>query len=248
MTLSILICHLYERDKQLARLLDRLLPQIGITEPVRLTFGAESSAMHQFRNKECEIIILSDNRQQTIGAKRNKLLAMASGDFVAFADDDDLLDVHYCRKIICAIKTPPVAEPVVQKYNLNIVSAINGPYDVTPASTIFGHIDAPLKTSLNLRLQVDVIGIEGVLRYKDKDGNDHAEPFFHSIKYDKWYSKDSKHYRTCNHLNPVRRELALKVGFPDIMSGEDHNYSTRLAPLLQVEHYLEGGPVYEYLK
>ncbi len=242
MILSILICHLYERDKQLARLLDRLLPQIGITEPVRLTFGAESSAMHQFSNKEAEVIILSDNRQQTIGAKRNKLLAMASGAFTCYVDDDDVTNHKFISKIIGAIKTQPLAEPVV-------VEELHDQIDFNTQKSIPEPIDPDaLKTSLRLRLSVDVIGIEGVLRYKDKDGNEHAEPFFHSIKYDKWYSKDSKHYRCPNHLSPVRRELALKVGFPEnCNSGEDHWYSERLFPLLQTEITVEGC-MYEYLK
>jgi hypothetical protein len=36
------------------------------------------------------------------------------------------------------------------------------------------------------------------------------------------------HYRTPNHLNPVRREMALAVGFKPLNSGEDHDFSDRL--------------------
>lgn len=36
------------------------------------------------------------------------------------------------------------------------------------------------------------------------------------------------HYRTPNHLNPVRREIALAVGFKPMQTGEDADYSHRL--------------------
>lgn len=37
-----------------------------------------------------------------------------------------------------------------------------------------------------------------------------------------------EYYRTPNHLNPIRREMALAVGYPDRTIGEDADYSTRL--------------------
>lgn len=38
----------------------------------------------------------------------------------------------------------------------------------------------------------------------------------------------ARHYRTPNHLNPVRRELALDVGYRPMSVGEDADYSRRL--------------------
>jgi hypothetical protein len=37
-----------------------------------------------------------------------------------------------------------------------------------------------------------------------------------------------EYYRTPNHLNPVRRKLALQIGYPNRTIGEDGDYSTRL--------------------
>jgi glycosyltransferase involved in cell wall biosynthesis len=58
-----------------------------------------------------------------------------------------------------------------------------------------------------------------------------------------WFlSKDLKNenkngffYRTTNHISPVRRDLALQVGFKPISFGEDADYSERLKPLLKSE-------------
>lgn len=41
--------------------------------------------------------------------------------------------------------------------------------------------------------------------------------------------------RTTNHLSPVKRELALKAGYPDKSNAEDKEYSLRLNPHLKTE-------------
>ena len=48
-------------------------------------------------------------------------------------------------------------------------------------------------------------------------------------------NKNGVFYRTTNHISPVKRELALLAGFPDISFGEDAEYSKRLKPLLKIE-------------
>jgi hypothetical protein len=74
---------------------------------------------------------------------------------------------------------------------------------------------------------------------------------YHSLKYKSWYDEPGElpswrfYYRNPNHLNPVRRELALRVGYPDISWGEDRDYSMRLLPLLTSEAYIE-SPIYVY--
>jgi len=73
--------------------------------------------------------------------------------------------------------------------------------------------------------------------------------FEHSIKYDQWETKmidNNKLYCRCpNHLNVVKKELALKVGFKDISNQEDIDYSTRLKPLLHTEVEIK-QPLYCY--
>lgn len=71
--------------------------------------------------------------------------------------------------------------------------------------------------------------------------------FYHSLKCTGWYEKGGVFYRTPNHLNTVKRELALQTGFLEVDHGEDADYSTRLKPLLNVEAYIK-GVLYYYIK
>jgi len=70
--------------------------------------------------------------------------------------------------------------------------------------------------------------------------------FVHSITCDGWTCRDGVYYRTPNHLNPVRRALALDAGFPELDHGEDRAYSERLRPLLAVEADAGELPLYHY--
>jgi glycosyltransferase involved in cell wall biosynthesis len=94
----------------------------------------------------------------------------------------------------------------------------------------------------------DVIGIHLIM---DSDGK-RAERTYHSLKYQNWYQEvdvdnfnRQKYYRNPNHLNPVKREIALKVKFPNINNGEDRAYSMNILPLLQKEYYIP-IPMYFY--
>lgn len=46
-------------------------------------------------SKDIEVLILTDNKQRTIGAKRQALLNLAQGEYIAFLDDDDIPCVNY---------------------------------------------------------------------------------------------------------------------------------------------------------
>lgn len=55
----------------------------------------------------------------------------------------------------------------------------------------------------------------------------------HSLTARKWSSEMGpdglmRHYRTPNHLNPVRTEMARAIGFKDLTAGEDADFSNRL--------------------
>jgi len=95
----------------------------------------------------------------------------------------------------------------------------------------------------------DVVGLEGLLHRPTHQ----CEKFIHSRRYSTWsQSGDLGHrtyYRCPNHLNPVRLELAIAAGFPDLTRGEDMDYSHRLLPLLKTEVMLEEPavqPLYHY--
>lgn len=61
------------------------------------------------------------------------------------------------------------------------------------------------------------------------------KPFIHTITCKKWHEKDGIYWRMPNHLNAIRRNLALQAGFPEKSFGEDHDFSKRVQPLLKTQ-------------
>lgn len=69
--------------------------------------------------------------------------------------------------------------------------------------------------------------------------------WFISMVYKRWHELNGVYFRTPNHISPVRRELALQAGFPEIAFGEDAVYSERLYTLLKTETTIL-QPIYHY--
>lgn len=88
----------------------------------------------------------------------------------------------------------------------------------------------------------DVVGIQGLYIL----GQNKPELFVHSTEYKEWKTVDGVHQRCPNHLNPVKRELALQVPYPDKNYGEDMDYSMRLLPLLKTQVMCEGIMYFYY--
>ena len=180
--LSLLICTLTDRTNYLDRLMECLNKQ---------------------KTDEVEILVSLDNREKTIGQKRNELLDQAQGDYIAFIDDDDLVSDDYIQLVLESINK---SNPDV--IGLHLLMTVNGANE---------------------------------------------ERTYHSLKYNRWWDEPDpdrpgrrRYFRNPNHLNPVKRELALKVKFPGINHGEDHDYSKGLLPHLSTEEYIE-SPIYYYL-
>lgn len=87
----------------------------------------------------------------------------------------------------------------------------------------------------------DCIGISGVITTNGKN-----EKQWHISKdYGTWYEKNGEYLRTPNHISPVKREIALKIKFPEISYGEDAVYSRNIHPHLHTENIVEGN-IYTY--
>lgn len=87
----------------------------------------------------------------------------------------------------------------------------------------------------------DCIGISGIITT-----NGAKQKQWHISKdYGRWFERNGIYYRTPNHISPVKRELALKAGFPEIQFGEDAEYSKRLLPFLKSEVKIKGN-IYHY--
>ena len=87
----------------------------------------------------------------------------------------------------------------------------------------------------------DCVGIVGIIAQK----NHGLRKFIHSLQYDHWFEENNIYYRCPNHLNPIKREIALDVRFPEIYSDEDINFSSRVKPHLKTEVFIE-EPLYYY--
>lgn len=87
MILSLLICSFSERKEFLMRMLDQLNLQL---------FGRQDVEI-----KVCNI------EGSSIGKKRNILLQEATGKYVAYLDDDDVIAPDYIKLIMSAIESDP---------------------------------------------------------------------------------------------------------------------------------------------
>ena len=52
-----------------------------------------------------EILLLLDNKQRSIGKKREALVKLAQGQYVAFVDDDDSVHAEYVQSIVHAAES-----------------------------------------------------------------------------------------------------------------------------------------------
>ena len=79
--------------------------------------------------------------------------------------------------------------------------------------------------------------------------------FEHSARHTKWFDRRIKgkihYYRPINHLNPIKTEIALQIGYNDLKHAEDYDYSLRLskAGLIKPddEYFILSEPMYYYL-
>lgn len=73
--------------------------------------GALELLMHelekQIGNLPVEHLILCDNKRRTVGEKRDAILRIARGDYVAFVDDDDFVSGDYVSSLLGAMDSAP---------------------------------------------------------------------------------------------------------------------------------------------
>lgn len=63
------------------------------------------------------------------------------------------------------------------------------------------------------------------------------KPTFHSLRYREWSEGPTAYFRDVSHLNPVRRELALKADFRRAVPPEDVSWSDQMRPYVETENY-----------
>jgi glycosyltransferase involved in cell wall biosynthesis len=87
--LSILICSTHTRWRTFGR---------AIQEQV----WEQYDALPADDQRRVEILMLTDNKQMTVGDKRNTLVGAAQGRYVAFVDDDDRIEADYLAALLAA--------------------------------------------------------------------------------------------------------------------------------------------------
>lgn len=87
----------------------------------------------------------------------------------------------------------------------------------------------------------DCVGINGIMTTNGKD----KRQWFISMDYKDWSEKNKVYLRTTNHITAVKRDIALKVPFPEVKFGEDYAYSMALKPHLKTEVKIK-EPMYHY--
>lgn len=65
--------------------------------------------------KDVEILCLVDNKMRSVGYKRESLVYISRGDFLAFVDDDDDIEDHYIEKAVDAISNNPDVDVITFK-------------------------------------------------------------------------------------------------------------------------------------
>lgn len=171
MKLSILICTTFNRREMFLAL-----------------YGYLSE---QAENKPVEILFHEDNKEISVGKKRQGLLEKAVGDYIVFVDSDDMVHPDYVDDILHAISYEP-----------------------------------------------DCVGFK--IRCEGMDGKPDKAIAKASVIYKNWADNvDGFDYvRSPYHKTPVKREIALKVGFPDKRYAEDYDYSMGLVGLLKTERFI----------
>lgn len=169
---------------------------IGIEEwyvkvPTKKEDGStgEGIAKARYRHKpSIEILFEEDEKQMSIGAKRQKLLERAKGEYIVYFDSDDYPKPNYIKDIAKALEVKP-----------------------------------------------DCLGFKIEMTTNGKN----KQTCIHSLSYKNWHEKGGVYYRNVTHFNPVKRELALQVGFKDLRFGEDKDYSDRLTLLCHKEIFID---------
>ena len=138
---------------------------------------------------EAQVLSLCDNKEMSIGMKRQRLLEAATGDYVCFVDDDDWVPGDYVQELLKAIESKPDC----------IGFRIDCSMDGKPAKAVA------------------------------------------SLKYQEWGdNKDGFRYvRSPYHKTPIKRKLALKVGFQDMRYAEDATFSRHIFEHLHTECFID---------
>jgi DNA polymerase II small subunit/DNA polymerase delta subunit B len=103
--LSILICSLKSRSESLTALLNSIPAINSMIDTYKEEAHDRDFYMCKIIAKDIEVVYCVDERQMTVGMKRNILLKNCSGEYVAYVDDDDKVVKEYAPELLQGIAT-----------------------------------------------------------------------------------------------------------------------------------------------
>jgi len=104
--LSILVCSVHTRyDNFLIKIETQLFDQL--------------KALPEADQQRVEVIVLTDNKQMMLGHKRNTMIDIAQGKYIAFVDDDDRIAPDYIAELLKATETDADAIVFTAEVSLN---------------------------------------------------------------------------------------------------------------------------------
>lgn len=96
----------------------------------------------------------------------------------------------------------------------------------------------------NLASYPDCLSLKGIITTNGKN----PRLFVHSLCYKKLFESNGVYYRPPNHLNPIRRDIAIRFTFPSRYVGEDSDWCLQISNSGLLQHEVEiTTPYYFYL-
>lgn len=143
----------------------------------------------QTKGLPVEVLFEEDNKELSVGAKRQKLLLRAQGKYIVFFDSDDWPQEFYVKEILKALEK----EPDCVGFLIHM-------------------------TTNGVRPQVCCHSLRNKVCAENVNGYDYV--------------------RWVTHFNPVKREIALQVGFKDLRYAEDKPYWDGVTKLCKTEVFI----------
>lgn len=147
-------------------------------------------------HNEIEILFDEDEKQKSIGKKRQDLLELSTAEYICYFDSDDFPFLNYVSDIYNAILT---------------------------GCDCVGMIISMTTNGIN------------------------PQTCCHSLRFPVWENNKAgyDYVRNVTHFNPVKRSLAIQIGFSDKRFGEDHEYSDKVTKLCKTEIFID-IPLFHY--
>ena len=144
------------------------------------------------------------------------------------------------ENIIEIITETDNGENSVGKKRNNVIDKAKGEYDCFIDDDDMITDIYVSKTLKALETKPDVVELVGFLPKYNL-------PFIHNLNCGGHFKKDGIQFRTPNHLNTIKTEIAKQVRYPEISHGEDQDYSHRLwnSSLMKTESLI-GERMYIY--